>query len=219
MPRFMLKFFTYQRGAFNLKCSVTDIYWFPYTRVSYVYVVRRELCRQSLVKQMSNSAFPVFRLKMKVLSEIHYSLLIGLVYVCSKNFSSATNTTVTNCPNASIVEYIHDQGQLDNFFQRMVSYDTQTVMCLQLSLTGNKFTLDIVQLMKINTTKLIVLGEGIVNVDCTAESADLNTLKNIVRPISGALLVLFDGLTFNSCPVPILIEDVAVVMILNCIFL
>ena len=158
---------------------------------------------------------------MKVLSEIHYSLLIGLVYVCSTNLSSATNTTVTNCPNASttVVEYIHDQGQLDGFFQRVVSYDTQTVMCLQLSLTGNKFTLDIVQLMRINTTKLIVLGEGTVNVDCTAESADLNTLKNIVRPISGALLVLFDGLAFNSCPVPILIEDVAVVMILNCNFL
>ena len=154
---------------------------------------------------------------MKVLSEMQY--FIGLVLFCSTNLSSAT--TVTNCPNTSttVIEHVQNQGQLDGFFQRMVSYDTQTVMCLQLSLTGIKFTLDIIQLMRINTTKLIVVGDGIVNVDCTAESADLNILKNIVRPISGAMLVLFDGIAFNRCPVPILIEDVAIVMILNSIFL
>jgi len=156
---------------------------------------------------------------MKVLSEMQLLYFIGLVYFCSTNLSSAT--TVTNCLNASttVIEQIHDQGQLDGFFQRMVSYDTQAVMCLQLSLTGNKFTLDIIQLMRINTTKLILVGDGIVNIDCIAESDNLDTLKNIVLPISGAMLVLFDGITFNRCPVPILIEDVAVVMILNCIFL
>jgi len=79
--------------------------------------------------------------------------------------------------------------------------------------------LDFSQLMKINATKLIVKGDGTIDMNCTANATDLDVLKNMVQPISRTLLVLFDGLVFNKCSVPILIEEVAEVMISNCVFM
>ena len=132
------------------------------------------------------------------------------------NVSAATECLESNTV-ITIVKSVKDQIQLDLFLEKLVSYDSQIAKCIQLSLAGNEFTLDIVQLMRTNVTKLILTGDGIIN--CTANAADMDTLRNTLQPISRALLVVFDGLTFNKCPVPILIEEVAVVMILNCLFM
>jgi len=162
---------------------------------------------------------------MKVIRGIDFLflLLIVLLHFSLKNGSQLNNST-RKCPDVDIkngtlvaTEFINNQSQLDLFFKRILD-DYQTVTCVKLVLTGNELTLDIVQLMRINATKLIVIGNGTIDMDCTANATDVDTLKDMVQPISSTLLVLFDGLVFNKCPVPILIEEVAVVMIFNCVF-
>jgi len=160
---------------------------------------------------------------MKVLRVLHPFSLIGLL--CFSLINGSSLESANECPGAynGIVEFINNQSQLDHFFERMVTHDNQTETCVQLNLTGNEFTLDIIQLMRINATKLIVMGNG-TNINCTANASanatgDLDTLKNMVQPITRTLLILFDGLAFSKCPVPILIEEVDEVMILNCVFM
>ena len=159
---------------------------------------------------------------MKVLRVLYPFSLIGLLCFSLTNGSPLENECAgTAHDNANrIVENITNQLQLDLFFtKRMVTQDNHTETCVQLQLTGNEFTLDIIQLMWINATKLIVKGNG-TDIDCTANATgDLDTLKNMVQPITGTSLVLFDGLAFSKCPVPILIEEVDEVMISNCVFM
>ena len=134
--------------------------------------------------------------------------------VSSENFSD-------NCFNFSTVT-ITDQAQLDKVIQDVISsVNNDTTQCIHWSFVGDTFQLDLVQLMRINLPingSLAITGNS-VNLQCTTNITDQEKLQEILEPISRTQLVLFDGLVFTECPVPILIEEVYNVMILNCVFL
>ena len=115
---------------------------------------------------------------------------------------------------------ISDQSQLDLFITDISLYDNSS-KCIHLSLIGGSFKVDLLQLMRIHlgtNGSLVIKGDS-VNIQCSINVTDLEELRNILRPISRSLLVLFDGLTFTNCPVPIVIEEVSTVIIQNCVFL
>lgn len=58
-----------------------------------------------------------------------------------------------------------------------------------------------------------------VNINCTTNITDPEMLRRALRPLSHAQLISFDGLVFAECPTPILIEDVTMVMVVNCVFM
>ena len=115
---------------------------------------------------------------------------------------------------------VHDQVELDNFMEQATSpIDKNTSRCIQLSLIGDiRYRLNIVKMMQIQLGTvggLIVVGaaEGPVEIDCVANASD------IPKPISNTSLVIFDRLKFIKCPVPILIEEVASILVENCNFM
>ena len=67
-----------------------------------------------------------------------------------------------------------------------------------------------------NNGSLIMRGK--VDINCVSSQSDLNELLQILQPISNVQLVILDGLVFINCPVPVLIEEVSVVMVQNCVF-
>ena len=116
---------------------------------------------------------------------------------------------------------ISDQTQLDLFIRNTSLYDNST-KCIQLSLNGSSFNVDLLQLMRLNlgtNGSLEITGDS-VNINCSINITDHVELKDMLQPIiSRALLVLLDGLVFTKCPVPILIEEVSTVIVQNCVFL
>ena len=101
-----------------------------------------------------------------------------------------------------------------------VSYSSGR-MCIQLLLIGDSFKLDPLQLMGMKldaNASLVIIGDS-VNIHCTSNITDQEELMGMLQPISRAQSVLFDGLVFTKCPVPIVIEEVYNVMIQNCVFL
>ena len=123
---------------------------------------------------------------------------------------SVTNLTISN------------QSQLDIFLTDTSLYDNST-KCIQLLLIGNTFNVNLLQLMRINLgtngSLAITGGDSEVSINCSINVTDQEELRDMLQPISRAHLVLFDGLRFTKCPVPIVIEEVHNVMILNCVFL
>ena len=120
---------------------------------------------------------------------------------------------------------VHDQAELDNFMEQATSpIDKNTSRCIQLSLTGDfRYRLNIVKMMQIQLGTaggLIIMGVngGTVAIDCVASVPDMEELKRSLTPISNTSLVVFDGLTFVKCPVPILIEEVSLIVVQNCEF-
>ena len=118
---------------------------------------------------------------------------------------------------------VSNQSQLDEFVANVSSQDeSNKATCIQLSFTGmgRSFKLDLLQLMRINLVNgsLVITGNS-VNINCITNVTDSEELRKLLHPISRALLVLFDGLVFTRCPVPIVFEEVSNVIIQNCVFL
>ena len=130
--------------------------------------------------------------------------------------NSDENLTVWN---ATVVT----QLELTRFIENVTAYTDRknTTNCVYLSLAGgNNYELDIVRIMKISVNgNLIIESNGnLSEITCTASLSDLDELSQIIKPLSGATLVLLDGLVFTGCPVPILIEEASNVVIQNCVF-
>ena len=118
---------------------------------------------------------------------------------------------------------VHDQAELDHFMEQ-ASTDKNTSRCIQLSLIGCfHYRLDIVKMMQIKLGTaggLIIVGTNRpVKIDCFASISDIELLKRLLKPISDTSLVIFDGLMFVKCPVPILIEEVSSIVVRNCDFM
>ena len=120
---------------------------------------------------------------------------------------------------------ITNQSELDLFVATArLNHDNNK--CIYLSLLGNSsYTLDIVNFMNVTSFSIANSGSlimqamgGTVDINCVSSQSDLDKLLQILRPISDALLVMFDGLVFNNCPVPVLIEEVSMVVVQNCVF-
>ena len=144
---------------------------------------------------------------------------------------------VNCCPNDAAYNWtvsVYDQEELDDFMKQSDATsvsttgeptdDNKTSRCIRLSIMGDfRYRLDIVKLMQIKlgtSGGLVVVGmNGSVEIDCVASASDIKELKRLLKPISNASLVMFDGLTFANCPVPILIEEVSLIAVQNCNFM
>ena len=143
-------------------------------------------------------------------------LYISILLCSTKGGSYGENCTVE----------ITDQRRLDKLIiqnSTIFSNNSDDVSkCIHLSFSGNtSFQLDLLQLMRVNlgpNGSLVMTGNSVI-LNCTVNTTDLEELGELLQPISRALLVLFDGLVFTRCPVPIMIEEVAHVIIQNCVFL
>ena len=148
----------------------------------------------------------------------------AIVFVCSLFTTNvAAYLQYRKDCDFNLNDTVTDQRQLNLFLQDAIFSNSSntTTKCIQLSLIGDGFDLDLLQLMRINlgtNGSLMVVGDS-VTIDCSSNVTDLEELRDMLQPISRALLVLFDGLVFTKCPVPIVIEEVSNVMIKNCVFL
>ena len=123
-----------------------------------------------------------------------------------------------------------NQSQLDQFLDNLTSQRQQCqgrTRCIQLSLAGGAYQLNVTKFIHAVDLKendsLIVRGEGgAVNIHCL-----LTDNANMSQSISGFLqsrrllnasMVVFDGLMFTHCLLPINVEQVNFVMIQNCVF-
>jgi len=116
---------------------------------------------------------------------------------------------------------VDNQAELDDFMNNTTSFTAEIASrCIRLSLKNGTYQLDVVKMMQLKLGAeggLVIAGvNGTVNINCTANTSNLEELRNI--SISNVSLVSFDGLIFNSCPVPIVIEEVSVVVVQNCMF-
>ena len=115
---------------------------------------------------------------------------------------------------------INDQAELDSFMKQAASpIHNNASRCIQLSLTGDiSYRLNIVKMMQIKLGTaggLIIVGaNGAVEIDCIGDAS-----RDILKPISKISLVIFGGLKFVKCPVPILIEEVSAILVENCDFM
>ena len=130
---------------------------------------------------------------------------------------------LTRTCRRSVRRTISYQFQLDEFLTNVsFQQDSNSDTCVHLLLSaGTSFKLDVLQLMSIRlgiNGSLSVMGNS-VDINCTSDTTDAEELRSTLQPISRALLVLFDGLVFTKCPVPIVMEEVANVIIQNCVFL
>lgn len=142
--------------------------------------------------------------------------LLGIVVVSA----SRRNITVTSyCERDCWNVLITNQSELDHFVESIRIYHSDG-SCIYLSLVGNRsYTLDIVDYM--NVTSFFIANGGSLIMQGIGGKVDINCVssRSDVRPISNALLVILDGLVFINCPVPVLIEEVSMVMVKNCVFL
>ena len=132
-----------------------------------------------------------------------------------------------NVPNWAVS--VHNQTELDTFMEETMSSEMSSInsiRCIQLSLAGDfSYRLNIVKMMQINLgtgdgTGLIVVGVNRrVKIECFANVTDLEELRKILKPISNISLLILDGLIFVRCPVPILIEEVSLIVVKNCEFM
>jgi len=123
-----------------------------------------------------------------------------------------------------------NQSQLDRFIDNLISQrqeDQGRPRCIQLSLAGGTYQLNMTKFIHGVDLKendgLIVRGEGgAVNIQCLiTDSANMS--QNISgflqsRRLLNASMVVFDGLTFTRCLLPVYVEQVNFVMIQNCVF-
>ena len=118
---------------------------------------------------------------------------------------------------------VHDQTELENFMEQATSF-SDTSRCIQLSIMGGfRYRLDMIKLMEVKlgtSGGMIVVGtNGPVEIDCGANVSNIQQSEGVPKPISNTSLVIFDGLMFVKCPLPIMIEEVSTVVVRNCDFM
>ena len=149
-------------------------------------------------------------------------LIVSMIALMSRRVSCVNPAEPYRTCSAVTNLTISNQSQLDIFLTDTSLYDNST-KCIQLSLIGNTFNVNLLQLMEINLgtngSLAITGGDSEVSINCSINVTYQGELRDMLQPISRAHLILFDGLRFTECPVPIVIEEVYNVMILNCVFL
>jgi len=122
---------------------------------------------------------------------------------------------------------LNDQAEMDQFILAVETNSTKTlndVICIEVSVTNSDiYKIDILKLMTVNlgsNGSLIIIGVADhVVFDCTMDQYDLDELRNLFKPLTGASLIVLDRLVFIACPVPFVIEETKMVVIQNCVFL
>ena len=156
---------------------------------------------------------------------------IIILYVLQFSCDNVDSTSeILNCYNErfdSVVKSnisINEQIELNNFVNNVTSFaGGQEDRCIQLFLTGESYTLDMIKIMGIKLGAnggLVIIGvpDQPVEIDCAADATGLEDLKNSLKPLANVSLVVLDGLLFTECPVPVMLEEVSTVMVQNCVF-
>lgn len=117
---------------------------------------------------------------------------------------------------------IHDQRELENFFKNATSRTDNITHCIRVLFEGHAFELDLPRLMRVDVGiggSFIMIGSaGTVRLSCVSTTVDMEELRNSLQPISDAAFVMVKNFSFTGCPVPLLVERVAIVEIENCVF-
>ena len=141
-----------------------------------------------------------------------YILLI-LTFICmTRMFLYAKS----DCSEESVI-LVSNQSEIDQFMNTGPPITT----CIHLCLVGGytyKVNMMKMMLWGTNSSLIIESKNNTAEIDCTADSSDLEELSKTLQPLSRASLVLLDGLIFTGCPVPILIEEASNVVVQNCVF-
>ena len=121
---------------------------------------------------------------------------------------------------------ISKQGDLNDFVDNVMSFtDDDKDRCIQLFLTGESYTLDMIKIMRIKLGSgggLVIIGVTNgqpVEINCVAAVSGLQDLRNSLIPLANTSLVVLDGLLFTECPVPVVLEEVSTVIVQNCVFM
>jgi len=151
------------------------------------------------------------------------------VLTCGSETSAISDCSATGYV-LNVTRKASNQSQLDQFLDNLISQrqeDQGRPRCIQLLLAGGTYQLNVTKFIhgvdfKENDS-LIVKGEGgEVNIHCLiTDSANMS--QNISeflqsRRLQNASMVVFDGLMFTHCLLPIYVEKVNFVMIQNCVF-
>ena len=114
---------------------------------------------------------------------------------------------------------ISGQGELDDFANNLATNKSDNKdRCIQLILTGKSYSLDVIKVMgiKLGTNGGLVIV-GVANPRVTITS--LEQLINRSALVANVLLVVLNGLLFAECPVPVVLEEVSIVIVQNCVFM
>ena len=116
---------------------------------------------------------------------------------------------------------VSSQSQID----QLTTHDAATLLgsptCIQFLLVGGTtYEVNMMKIMLLATNASLIMESkgGAAEINCTADSSDLEELSRTIQPLSRASLVLLDGIVFTGCPAPILLKEVSNVVIQNCVF-
>ena len=140
-----------------------------------------------------------------------------------------------SCPTSSRAEqviarvFVTNQLQLDRFLDNItLQREGRDSRCIHLTLTTGSYQLNITKFVHAvdlkNNDSLIVRGESSpVTMHCVAEDGTSNGSTRIVenllnRRLLNASMIVFDGLVFTGCVLPVYVEEVSTVVIRNCVF-
>ena len=175
------------------------------------------------------------RFRISIYLAVYYSFVVYDTSVASSDsvflncFSERFNSAATW--NVSI----DGQEELDSFVDNLTSSTQNSSSnsrelierCIEVSLTGTSYRLDVIKLMKVK----LGVGGGLVvqaatnrsrvKINCVASSVStsLEELESALKPLSNVSLVVLDGLIFTGCPVPVLFEEISTVIVQNCDFM
>ena len=128
---------------------------------------------------------------------------------------STSSTLLSSCA----AHRVANQSQLDNFLDK-ITRNEQVSRMIQLSLTANVYQLNITKFVsgvKENGSLVVEGVEGTVHIICVDEP-NLSRKYLQSRRLLNASMVVFDGVVFTGCLLPIYVEQVNTVVIKNCIF-
>ena len=144
-----------------------------------------------------------------------------MLYLTSTTLcDSCSDTSQVSNWNVTVVDQRALDDVLRNITRSLTSETVTTNKCIRLVLTSEVYQLDIVRLMELK----LGVGGGLIMmgvadrpvIECINKVSDLELLKNV--SVSKVSVVMLDGLIFNGCPVPIVFEEVSVVVVKNCVF-
>ena len=131
------------------------------------------------------------------------TLVILSLYISGVLLFELSSSRVDGCACPENDVRVRNQTELDRYLDDEISYrrENNATKCIQWTLTGSSYQLDIVDLMKINlqqSDSLIIQGHNgnMVNINCVGGPANLEELFETVQPLSRASLLLLDSLIF-----------------------
>jgi len=132
-------------------------------------------------------------------------------------------TSFTSLP--CVAHRVFNQSQLENFLDNITSEsrrNEQVPRTIQLSLIANIYLLNITKFVsgvKENDSLVVEGLGGVVDISCL-EDPNANVSEEYLqsRRLLNASMVVFDGVMFTGCILPIYVEQVDAVVIQNCVF-